>query len=133
MVNNLAQVTPDFLGAVQTAMYRASNHPDPAVRYAANNVPIYPFPKADRSQANAAGCPNCTYLGLWADHWSGYPTKRHGLIWLFEDGIRRDGADLDACVYNVLMHEIDHALQRDHILEAMRDQRVAAYMVQARP
>ena len=126
-------VSLDFQEAALQAWRMAQNNPDPAVRYAVQNVPIYTLAAPSRRQAIDGGCPNCTYLGLWADQPGpdypvppgGYPASNHGYIWLFEEGIRNcSDAELDSQTHAVLIHEIDHALQRDHILDAMR---TAAY------
>lgn len=121
--------TSQFIAAVQAAIARAKESDDPAVRYAATIVPIYAQPKATQSQALACGCRDCPYLGLWANAWPGYDVSDHGIIWLFEDGIRKTmdktGLDMETQCLSVLLHEIDHALQRDHVLEAMEAQRRA--------
>lgn len=112
-------------------------------------VPIYLLPKVDPRQAAAGGCPHCEYLGLWADYWPGYPPTKHGSIFLYEEGIMRlvergrlastvsppfsereyladfilDVANthgpLVGNICDVLVHELSHALQRDHVLDAM--------------
>ena len=134
-------VSPEFQEAVLQAWNRAQHNPDPAVRFAAQNVPIYVTNKVTPAQARDAGCPDCTILGLWAAHAyadyppaeGGYPASNHGLIWLYEDGIRSCAGNLEETTHSVLIHEIDHALQRDHILEAMRKQQPAEAYAWARP
>lgn len=73
-------------------------------------------------------CRACTFLGLWASSWPGYEQSPHGIIFLFEDGIRKEiekkkdmgvRATLQEECLRVFLHEVDHALQRDHVLEAM--------------
>lgn len=73
-------------------------------------------------------CRACTFLGLWASYWPGYERSPHGIIFLFEDGIRKEIAKKREVGLNstlqeeglrVFLHEVDHALQRDHVLEAL--------------
>jgi hypothetical protein len=115
-----APVSEDFRLAVAHALQQASRFPDDAVQYMSYKVPVYMAPGPTQQQAVAGGCPNCTYLGLWAASWPGLPTAPHGMIWLFEDGIRKMGGNLHEQVNAVLLHEYDHALQRDHVLDAMK-------------
>lgn len=116
--------TPEFVALVEDALAKASLAPDDAVRFMSYEIPVYVQPDADPDQKEAGGCSDCIYLGLWADQWPGFPEEKHGQIWLFEQGIR--GTDqhlpLDQRVYSVLVHEMDHALQRNHVLEDMEAQ-----------
>jgi hypothetical protein len=129
--------TNQFISAVRAAIAKAKESDDPAVRYAAAAVPIYAQPKATEAQALACGCKDCLYLGLWANAWSGYQSSEHGIIWLFEEGIRqtmdRTGLDMETQCLSVLLHEIDHALQRDHVLEALQQQQEGRGQTYARP
>lgn len=114
-------VSPEFHGAAVTALARARNNPDLAVAYAAHVVPVYVDAAPDPAMAAAGGCPDCTYLGLWASSWPGYPPAGHGIIWLFETGIRKyASASLEDKVHFALVHELGHALQRDHVIAEMR-------------
>lgn len=112
-------LTEEFKTAVRSAIDAANQAPDDAIRFMARTIPIYLDDKASPEQGAAAGCPKCSYLGLWADHWPGYPSEPHGMIWLFENSIRTMGPDLVNHAYDVLVHEMSHALQRDHVLDAM--------------
>ena len=114
-------VTAEFIDAAEAAIAYVRNSDDPQVAYAAANVPIFIMPFPNSAQAHAGGCPSCTYLGLWANKWEGYAPSTHGIIWLYEDGIRSKAhGDLINQTIKTLEHEIDHALQRDHVLAAMR-------------
>lgn len=119
-------VSPEFMGAVQWALATAGQSPDEAVRYMVETVPVYAAPRPDIAQAQAGGCPNCVYLGLWAARWTGYQQSPHGIIWLFEEGIRRMGGRLPQQTLGTLLHEFDHALQRDHVLEALGQHKALA-------
>ncbi len=132
-------VSPEFRAAVQRAIEMASYSSDEAYVFMASarpdgkpEVPVYIQYAPTQQQARSGGCPSCVYLGLWADRWPGYPTFDHGSIWLFESGIRTMGGDLTEQTYMTLTHEYDHALQRDHVLEAMNKQKLAGMQVQAR-
>ena len=100
-----------------------NSHPDLSVRYVMKNVPIFPAIVPTPQQAKAAGCEKCTFLGLWANSWPGYPASKHGDIWVFEDGVvkqaKNKGIPVQAQVEDTLIHEAQHALGRDHVLEAM--------------
>lgn len=114
-------VSRDFYTAAEAAIARAKEHPDRAIAYAAHVVPVYVDTAPEPEQARAGGCASCTYLGLWASSWPGYPPVDHGLIWLFETGIRQHtAASLTDEVHFVLVHELGHALQRDHVLDEMK-------------
>lgn len=119
MMTIVAEPTDDFKQAVISAIDRASKYPDDAVQYMSRFVPIYATRTPTQEQAQAGGCPSCTYLGLWAATWPGYPRAPHGSIWLFENGIRTVRGSLQDNTLAVLLHEFDHALQRDHVLDAM--------------
>lgn len=114
-----SQVSPEFMTAVELALAEAINSPDPAVAYMAEHVPVYMQVAPTQQQAVAGGCPHCWYLGLWANNWPGYQIVPHGTIWLFEAGIRHSTPDVVTGALSTLLHEMDHALQRDHVLEAM--------------
>lgn len=117
------EVSEEFAGAIQDIINALRYHEDPALRYMLANIPIYAQWEPTGPQRRAGGCPNCTYLGLWANQWPGYTQTQHGIIWLFERGIRgkaqHEGIDLYDATAGVLLHELDHALQRDHILESL--------------
>ncbi len=119
MTYRQAEPTTEFQNAVKAAIDSASRWPDDAVQYMSHHVPVYAMTVPTPEQAKAGGCANCTYLGLWASSWPGYPPAPHGTIWLFETGIRSIGGDLRQNTLAVLLHEYDHALQRDHVLDAM--------------
>lgn len=119
----------EFVAAVQAAVDRASGAKDEAVAYMARHIPVYAQYDANMAQRQAAGCAGCVYRGLWAQTWPGYPPGAHGLIWLFEVGIRQMGGNLTEQCHQVLLHEMDHALQRDHVLDAIEQQK----FVRARP
>ena len=109
-------------------LHRLGAHPDDAMQYLASEqygIPVYAQYRANPEQARAGGCVDCLYLGLWANHWNGYPQSPHGLIWLFEDGITSQGGDLNTKAYEVLIHEFGHALQRDHVLDAMASKKAS--------
>jgi len=125
----------EFINAVQAAIQEAQGSDDECIDYCAQNVPTYVQYQPTPQQSRAGGCRYCTYLGLWTDHWPGYERAPHGLIFLFEDGIRKEIEKKtaqgiyttlqDECL-RVFLHEVDHALQRDHVLEGMRQQGINA-------
>lgn len=120
-------VSPEFLEVVGGAVAVARMSSDECVAFmAAGHVPVFAQRRPDQAQARAGGCTSCTYLGLWADSWPGYEYSEHGIIWLFEEGIRKQGGDLAQQTLATLLHEMDHALQRDHVLDALRRQKAAA-------
>jgi len=119
-------ISEDFITAVGAALAYARVSPDEAVRYMVDNVPIFGQFAPDPIQAMAGGCSTCIYLGLWADRWEGKPSVPHGMIWLFESGIRKIGGSLETQTRATLLHEMDHALQRDHVLEAMHKKKAAS-------
>lgn len=132
----MGNVSPEFKAAVQWAIAQAQVSDDEPVRFAINYIPVYADTDPTPQQAVAGGCATCTYLGLWSDEWPGYPKAAHGTIWLFERGIREQAmresrGDLYAQTLATLLHEIDHALQRDHVLEHLGQVKQAAAM--ARP
>ncbi|RJO60344.1 MAG: hypothetical protein C4542_09640 [Dehalococcoidia bacterium] len=108
-----------FIAAVRAALDRAKAHNDRAVVYMADAIPVFAQLDATPEQKKAGGNPNGLFFGLWAREWPGYPYSQHGLVWLFERGIRSLGGDLVNNAFTVLLHEFDHALQRDHVLEAL--------------
>lgn len=109
----------EFQDAVRAAIMQARSAPDDAVRYMSDHIPIWAMYEAEQSQKVAGGCPNCFYLGLWARDWPGYNPTMHGIIFLFESGIRQMGGELYAQTYSTLLHEFNHALQKDHVLDQM--------------
>lgn len=105
---------------------------DDAIRWMAQRIPIYLEWEATPEQARAAGCPTCTYLGMWSDQWPGMETSAHGAIWLFERGILSMRGDPVHNAYDVLVHEMGHAVQRNHVLDAMEAERQGrAYLAPA--
>jgi len=125
-LEEMPSVSPQFVHAVEWAMTQARQSQDETVRFMVSYIPIYAQYRPTRAQAVAGGCPTCTYLGLWADAWPGYEPAKHGLIFLFEEGIRSMGGALREQVYATLIHEMDHALQRDHILHGVMEAKAAA-------
>jgi hypothetical protein len=120
-------VSQEFYRAVEDAIIVCRNWDDDAIAYAAYHVPVYVADRPTRAQARAGGCPACTYLGLWCDKWPGYPASPHGIIFLFEDGIAStagmERTTLTVKTTEVLHHELEHALQRDHVLDALERRR----------
>ena len=119
-------LSEEFKAAVNQAWQIATDPvqtQDDAIRYMARAIPIYVEPIATPDQAAAAGCPKCIYLGMWSERWPGMPVEKHGIIWLFEAGIRTMRGNLVDNAYEVLTHEMGHALQRDHVLDAMEEER----------
>lgn len=113
--------SPEFITAANLAVAEARLNPDQAIAYAAHVVPVYVQPRPDTAQATAGGCADCTYLGLWASSWPGYGEPDHGIIWMFEDGIRKNSpGSLQNKTLEVLIHELGHALDRDHVLDEMK-------------
>lgn len=154
----MGQISTGFHQAILTSIDLLSQVPDDAIQYLINGMPqtvtIYGEPHASSSQASAGGCAHCTYLGLWADHWPGHQMGKHGAIWLFENGIRQMGTGqyndlvawdgrplkgtpnmpdlLTSNTYEVFLHELGHALQRDHVLDALEAQKGAGASSSAR-
>lgn len=124
------QPSSEFKSAVASALGQARRSPDEAVRYMVDFVPVYAGFTPTREQAAAGGCPGCTYLGLWVDRWPDYPSAPHGLIFLFEEGIRKTSRDLHGQTYATLIHEMDHALQRDHVLKGLQAAKARGWGVQ---
>jgi len=123
---NEGGVSQEFLSAVRWASEQAAQSDDEAVRFIIHYVPVYAQARPTREQAIAGGCVRCTYLGLWTSSWPGYPDAIHGTIWVFEEGIRAQGGDLYQQTLATLKHEIDHALERDHVLEHLKQAKAAA-------
>lgn len=116
----MKSVSMEFLEAGRLAVVKSRQVRDDAVRYMTAAIPIYAQWDATAEMALAGGCPKCTYLGLWTERWPGYENSQHGLIILFERGIRFMGRDLWAQTYDTLIHEFGHALQLDHVIDAMQ-------------
>ncbi len=115
--------TDNFFFVAGEAMRRASEQPDDATRYMADNIPVYAVYDVTPEMNIAGQHPGAVYLGLWADpatarRW-GYDTDKHGTIWLFEKGLRSIGSDVAAATLKTLLHEMGHALQHDHVLDAL--------------
>lgn len=123
----------DFKDAFDLAIARLMGddfHPgegDDAQVFMAQQIPVFLDSDATSDQAAAAGCVSCKYLGLWAPEWPGYAPTSHGTIWLFENGMRMQYPDLVSGMVGVLQHEMDHALQRDHVLEALEQARMQGW------
>ena len=120
-------VSGDFMESARLAVVKSGQAPDDSIRYMAKAIPIYAQWEPTPEMARAGGCPNCTYLGLWTQAWSGYAGSQHGLIILFERGIRYIGHNLWQLTYDTLLHEFGHALQLDHVLDAMQAQARGQY------
>ncbi len=120
------RVSTEFFDAVQWATEQAAQSNDELVRFAIHFIPVYPQREPTPAQARAGGCSTCTYLGLWSDAWPGMPRTEHGTIWLFENGIRKYSTDLYDQVLKTLLHEIDHAVQRNHVLESLNEAKAKA-------
>ena len=120
-------VSDEFYQAVESAIVTCRDWDDDAIAYAAHHVPIYVAYRPTKAQARAGGCVTCTYLGLWCDRWPGYKASQHGIIFLFEEGIastaNMDLTTLEAKTTAVLHHELEHAMQRDHVLETLERKR----------
>jgi len=118
----------EFDYAVQMAIADVQRNPDEAVRFAMAFVPVFVMKRPTPEMAQAGGCATCTYLGLWAQHWPGYgpselgikPENWHGVIFMFEDGIRSMTNNVNLQARQTLLHEIDHALERDHVLQHLQ-------------
>jgi hypothetical protein len=122
--------SPRFKEAARSALLRAmdpARTPDDAIRYMARHIPIYLEYEASPQQAAEAGCAQCPYLGMWTPDWPGYERSPHGTIVLFEKHMQHMHGNLEDNAYEVLTHEMGHALQRDHVLDALERDRVAAY------
>lgn len=109
----------EFIAVARRAVAMAAEAPDDSVRYMAGAIPVYAQKEPDQQQRASGGCAKCVYLGLWAKDWPGLPMSLHGHIWLFEQGIRWMGGDLQKQTYDTLVHEMGHALERDHVLDQM--------------
>ncbi len=112
-------VSQEFYNAINQAIAMAAQSDDLPIAYLARAVPISGLTEPDAAMKQAGGCAACTFLGLWTDAWPGYTAGDHGLIMLFENGIRAQGGDLLQKTFQVLMHEFDHSLARDHVLERL--------------
>ena len=149
----MGQISAEFNDAIFKAIDLLSQVPDDAIQYLVNGMPdtitLYGDTTASPSQAAAGGCAHCTYLGLWADAWPHHKIGKHGAIWLFESGIRAMGQgqysdlvawdgrplkgtpqapdQLTSNTYEVLLHELGHALNRDHVLDEVERLRAQGY------
>lgn len=123
------QPSPEFVRAVNTALDFARRSTDEAAAYAAHVVPVLAQRVPDEQQYKASRANGRMLLGLWVDRWPGIPSAPHGTVFIFEEGIRAMGGDLVQESYKTIMHELDHALQRDHVLEALQAERAAAHAV----
>lgn len=120
------QVSTEFMEAVHWAAEQAGKSNDELVSFAIHYIPVYAQTEPTPQQARAGGCEKCTYLGLWSDAWPGMPRTEHGTIWLFENGIRKYSSNLYDQVLETLLHEIDHAVQRNHVLESLNQAKAEA-------
>lgn len=124
-----APTTYEFHEATRRALDAARTVDDACVQYVLQHVPVYiqPFPTPE--QLRQSGARGKMLLGIWAPRWPGLETGPHGLIVLFEEGIRwsaeNHGNALNTETLAVLLHEIQHALQRDHILQAVEKEQEA--------
>ncbi len=117
------ELSAQFKEATELAVRKALQERNDAIRYMARAIPIYRQYAPTPEQARAGGCVKCHYLGLWTAQWPGYENSQHGLIILFEEGIRFVRTDMWEQTYATLLHEFGHALQLDHILDAMEGER----------
>lgn len=139
----------EFKAAITRSLELARTLPDDALVFMTypEHTGIYAMDKATLDQARAGGCETCSFLGLWADTWPGFPPTPHGLIFLYEDGIRKLAAVppdhqfamvqsqegvLVANTLDVLTHEMGHALQRDHVLDGLEEMKAGGYFVSGR-
>ena len=125
-------ISPEFRNAVMSAIGKLKVSQDEAQRYMVEFVPVYALYGPSYDMKVAGGSIKNTYLGLWTDHWNGYPGSPHGLIFLFESGIRTVNPDVYDQTYQTLVHEMDHALQRDHVLAGMHAAKARGWGVQGR-
>lgn len=125
------QPSPEFVTAVNQALMLAQQSTDEPIAFAAQVVPVYPQRVPDEAQLHAANAAGKILLGLWVDEWQGLPRAEHGIIFLFEEGIRYMPGQMAHQVYLTLLHELDHALQRDHVLDDLNARKAAAYNMQA--
>lgn len=124
----------EFVAIVQQARLMAAAAPDDAIRYMAHAIPINVLPYIIPAMAAAGGNPGRPHRGLWTDQWPGLGKPEHGMIWIMEDGNRLSaGGDLLWTTYETLTHEMAHALQRDHVLDAMERERQRARGFTAHP
>jgi len=125
-------LTEEFREATNLALMKAMREPNDAIRYMATHIPIYRQYEATDDMRKAGGCPDCEFLGLWTQEWPGYENSQHGLIILFERGIRYKKRDLWQQCFDTLIHEFGHALQEDHVLDAMEAERRRAHHTTSR-
>ena len=134
MVEPIQQPTPEFFSLACDALRKAGQLADhDAYDYMSRHIPVYAQWDADTAQKRAGGCPDCMYLGLWADKWDGVEVSTHGVIFCFEQGIRteaeRKGVPVEQQVKETILHEFGHALQFDHVLDAMEAEKAAAMAI----
>lgn len=130
-IQGVEPVSHEFVVMAEAARDNiARYHPNEAFRAAAVWVPVYLQRHADLQQRIAGGSAAGIFLGLWADQWPGYPPSAHGIIWLFEDGIRMARNTLQGQVYETLEHELGHALGRDHVLDRLRELKAAGHSLE---
>ena len=111
----------DFIHEVQIALNEVvGQHPDKAVRYAAEVVPVYVMPYPTSELEAAASCDFCHHLGRWIPGSHDGVDAPHGTVYLFEKGITDEAeANRHDNTYGALVHELGHALNRDHVIEEM--------------
>ena len=115
----------EFLGLAKAVQrWVVAYYEDEAAAFAATVVPIDAMRDATPEMKRAGRCVPCRFLGLWAMTWPGEEPSPHGHIWLFEDGIREEARrrriSLSDQIADTILHEIDHALERDHVLEGLQ-------------
>ncbi len=134
MTMRIAPISDEFRRAYLGAQQNLLHYPDDSVQYMAEFVPVYLDRAPTIEQKQAGGCTKCTYFGLWAAQWRGMARAEHGMVWLFEDGIRTINGDLIENTTKVLYHELyEHALQNDHVLDAMEQARARGMWAPWRP
>ena len=102
-------------------------------RLADHIVPIWAQYAANPTEAAAAGCESCRYLGMWSGNWPNLPPARHGNIILFEDAIMRLSGDPVKRCAEIIVHELGHALERDHVTDALEQLHASGYQLPSGP
>ncbi len=118
-------IAADFYGVVtDVARDIAQRHPDPDVRRAAIEDPIYIRPEPTARERAAIGPPlrpSDVVLGIHHGR-ADVALDRH-FITLYETGIsqgaRRDAIAMATQVRQTLLHELDHHLGRNHTLASV--------------